>query len=178
MPAPHFKPINLVPPSEFELSFWGRFLKWGVSSGRYILIVTEMLVIAAFLFEFKLNDDLDNLNQTLEGQKNILQSLAPAEEKFRQVQARINSADEMIKGQMEVKELIDSVVNKIPPEVKLDSLNILGEEMLVRANTISQTAMGTMVERLAADNRWKDVRVTSLTTENSELIKFTLQLDR
>jgi len=73
MPAHVKKPINLLPPSEFEQSFWGKFLKWAVTAGRYVTILTELVVILAFLFRFKLDTEVADLGTRIEGQKNFLE---------------------------------------------------------------------------------------------------------
>lgn len=167
-----------MPPSEFENSLWGKFLKWGVNAGRYILIVTEMVVIVAFLSEFKLNSDLDNLNQTLEGQKNILQSLENGENEFRQVQARMDTADAMINTQLGGVSLVRRVVEKIPAEVKLSSVRADDKGVTLQATTVSEEALGSMLAGLASDKNWTDVKLTDLATDNGTIIKFSLELDK
>lgn len=170
--------INLLPPSEFELSFWGKFLKWGVNAGRYILIVTEMVVIAAFLSEFKLNDELDNLSQTLQGQKNILQSMAPVEDEYRQVAARLSAANTMLKAQMGAGQILDKLVGTVPAEVKLTSVIIDMKGVTLDATTTSEQALGGMLVQLAAQQQWKDVKVTDLVTDSGAVIKFSLALEK
>ena len=61
MTARHPVPINLLPKTEFELSFWGRFIKWALSTGRYIIILTELVVIIAFMSRFKLDRDASDV---------------------------------------------------------------------------------------------------------------------
>ena len=64
--------INLLPKSDFEASFWGKFLKWGVSSGRYLVILTELVVIVAFLSRFKLDWDYAAVRDRINGKRAVL----------------------------------------------------------------------------------------------------------
>ena len=57
------KSINLLPQEEFDASIFGRTLKWAMGTFRIIVIITEMVVMGAFLSRFWLdaqNSDLDN----------------------------------------------------------------------------------------------------------------------
>ena len=59
------KDINLLPREEFEQKTVGRFLIWALTVGRWIVIVTELIVITAFLSRFKLDRDLANLYEKI-----------------------------------------------------------------------------------------------------------------
>jgi hypothetical protein len=130
------------------------------------------------LSEFKLNDDLDNLNQTLEGQKNILQSLSGVESEFRQVQARMNAAGLMIDSQLGATGQVKGIVDKMPSDVKLNSIRVFNKGVSLEAETVSEESLGSMLGRLANDPQWTDVKLTDLATDNGAVIKFALALDK
>ena len=72
--------INLLPQSEFGQTFWGRFLKWAVSTGRYFLIFVELVVIIAFMSRFKLDKDLADLADNIAGKKAVLEAAYATEQ--------------------------------------------------------------------------------------------------
>ena len=89
MPATETK-INLLPVDPFEQGFWGRFLKWGLSVGRYIVIATELVVILAFLSRFKLDRDLSDLNETIAEKQAVLAAYSTLEADYRELAGRLD----------------------------------------------------------------------------------------
>ena len=65
MPAKKEPEINLLPQEEFEGSVIGRILKWGLSTFRIIVIIVEMVVMAAFLSRFWLDAKNSDLNEDI-----------------------------------------------------------------------------------------------------------------
>jgi hypothetical protein len=47
--------VNLLPQDPFFETVFGRFLKWALSIGRYIVIFTELIVILSFASRFTLD---------------------------------------------------------------------------------------------------------------------------
>jgi hypothetical protein len=175
MPA-RTKSINLLPPSEFESSFWGKFLKWAVTAGRYIIIVTEMFVIIAFLSRFKLDQDMSNLAQTMEGQKGVLESQLASEEEFRQVQTRLETVNKLFESQSMAAKKMDLLVKKIPPEVKLVSLEVRPGLIGIQAGTLSERSLGEMLARMTIEPTWKSVEVTDFSADSSSGINVVLSI--
>jgi len=66
--------IELLPREEWEETSFGKFLKWLLTVGRYIVIFTELVVILAFLSRFKLDRDLTDLYKQIENKQAIIQN--------------------------------------------------------------------------------------------------------
>jgi hypothetical protein len=50
------KTINFLPEDELEKSPIGRFLKWALKAGRYIIVLTELIVVVVFISRFRLDN--------------------------------------------------------------------------------------------------------------------------
>src|SRR3990172_11267317 len=107
------KPVNLLPPSEFESSFWGKFLKWAVSGGRYIIIVTELIVILAFLSRFKLDKEISELNEEIQGKVSVLEAELPIEKEFRGQQRKLSAADEILNSRYQAGSTLDKLAERV-----------------------------------------------------------------
>jgi hypothetical protein len=166
--------INLLPPSEFELSFWGRFLKWAVTSGRYIIIVTELVVILAFLSRFKLDEDLRNLNEQISTQVGFLDSQSAKEAEFRQLQKRLNLVDKMLVGRLQAGMAMDYVENNLPAEVAPSRTAITKNETLITAATLNEKAMGKLLSYFSKDPNWKSVDLAEIVGDQTYGIRFTI----
>src|SRR3989344_3420723 len=129
------KPLNLLPKSELEQTLWGRILKWALSGGRYIVILTEMVVIIAFLSRFKLDQDMSDLGERINGKKNVLEVQAPIEAKFRTVQDKINLGKEAKNEGGKTSEIFSALEADVPVGVKLKDLRV--EKNLVTFSAVA-----------------------------------------
>ena len=46
--------VNLLPSDRFEFSKAGKFLDWALTTGRYLVVLTELIVTMAFYPDFGL----------------------------------------------------------------------------------------------------------------------------
>lgn len=170
------KSVNLLPPSDFELSLWGRFLSWVVTIGRYVIIVTELVVILAFLSRFKLDEDIRTLNQEVGNKKNFLESSATWEADFRRVQARFLAVKKLLDYQWEPDEVLLNLATEIPKEAKLSTLLATPKKVVLSGLTIDELMLGKMVTRIDQDDKWKSIDLTSMSANVDEGLRFSLIL--
>ena len=173
MPAPS-RPINLLPQSAFETSFTGRFLQWAVTSGRYIIILTEAVVIVAFLSRFKLDQDLANLSDTIKGQRTLLERQLPLENQFRFTQSRLNATHDMLGRQVLVRQRFDKLLTSLPTSVKLVSVKFERNQTTVQATTLSEQSVAEFLARVKQDGFWKELEMSDFANTDGAFITFTL----
>ena len=85
MPA---KTINLLIHTDFDKTFLGKFLRWSLTYGRYIIICTEIIVLLAFIYRFSLDRKITDLNDEIEQKSAIIAANSNFEEQFRNLQFR------------------------------------------------------------------------------------------
>jgi Tfp pilus assembly protein PilN len=164
--------INLLPKSEFELSYWGRFLKWALTTGRYIIILTEILVIAAFMSRFWLDQSESDLNDRLLRNQQVLKSAAGVEERFRVVQSRMLAADELISKQTKPGDMLDLIANAMPAAVQVSGLTVSGKQVVVAAQARTEDEIGVWLNNMVAQKKWKSITLNDLSSEGESEVKF------
>jgi hypothetical protein len=87
---PKNKTINLLPQEEFESSIIGRILRWAMGTFRIIVIITEIIVMGAFLSRFWLDAQNSTLSDGIKIKSSQIQSLADIEKEFRNIQSKLN----------------------------------------------------------------------------------------
>lgn len=173
MAAP--RSINLLPQSEFETSFWGKFLTWALSTGRYVIILTELVVIVAFMSRFKLDRDLQVLSDKISGQKNILNATLSYETHFRQIQTKITAVEKMLDTQPKVAETIDLVTSKVTPGLKLENVNVDLDGVSVTGTALDSQIFSNFVTRFSAPPQWKSIDLSDITQTDTLGVKFTIR---
>ena len=90
MPASKTKTINLLIQEGFEHTQLGKILNWLLTAGRTIVVVTELVVITAFLSRFWLDKTLTDLNEQNALKKAQVEASLPFEKDFRAIQSRLS----------------------------------------------------------------------------------------
>jgi hypothetical protein len=170
--------INLLPPSELEKSFWGKFLKWAVTTGRYIIILTELVVILAFLSRFKLDEDLRKVNEQINTQVGFLESQEPEMAKFFKLQKRLNFMGQILDQRPKAGEMMDYLQQILPADVYPMTRQFNKSGITLTASTINERAMGQLMTRLSQDQVWKSVNVVEITGDKKYGIRFTLTAEK
>ncbi|KKR69678.1 MAG: hypothetical protein UU12_C0039G0005 [Candidatus Woesebacteria bacterium GW2011_GWA2_40_7b] len=87
---PKTKTINLLPQEEFDVSTLGRILKWAMGTFRIIVIVTEMIVMTAFLSRFWLDAQNSDLNDAIAIKTAQISAQSDFEKQFRILQHKLS----------------------------------------------------------------------------------------
>ena len=167
--------INLLPQKEFERSTLGRILKWTLSSFRIIVIITEMIVMAAFLSRFWLDANNSDLNDVILQKKAIIVSFAETEKKFRTFQKQIDIFTK-ITSLTQKSEYVNLVTSLTPPEVILNSISDNENSVQIVGYSGSEQHISQFLKNLSSVNKFKDVLLSSIDSseDDSSAIVFTV----
>mgnify|MGYP001571708031 FL=1 len=158
------------------MSFWGRFLKWSLTAGRYIIILTELLVIVAFMSRFKLDHDLSDLNDAILGKQALLEASSNTEKVLRLTQAKLNFVDQKIKSGQNSSETISKISGLIPSGIELSSLTLVEKNLTLDMTSTSEQPLGTFIQALSSDKMFKSIDLTSVSSESESGLKFVIKV--
>jgi hypothetical protein len=153
--------INLLPKDPFMESLPGKFLTWSLSIGRYIVVLTELIVIISFLSRFQLDRKLTDLNEAIEKQKSIILSYQETENRFLTTQTKIN----FLKKVQQNNTFLDSMnflEKNLPIDVKLSSISIQSSGWTLSASALSAQGMKLAVDKIISINSQSDVSMGSV----------------
>lgn len=159
--------VNLLPQTEFDASVWGKILKWALSTGRYIVILTELVVIAAFLSRFKLDKDYSDLGDRITGKKSILTALQNTETKFRTTQNQLAEAKRVIDSSLPVGNVLDEISGNVPAGVTLTSVVMDAKGVIVSGVAENDQTLTVFLSGMGKGE------LTGLTSDNQGGIRFT-----
>ncbi len=156
------KEINLLPKEEFGKKPLGKFLVWALGIGRWIVIITELVVILAFLARFKLDRDIANLYDSIRAKQAIITTSASFEEDFRFFQNRLIQINRLTKNQLNPGEIIDAVAAATPPEIALNSLSVEKQELRLSGLALSETSLKVFTNTLSASSFFSEIALGSV----------------
>jgi Tfp pilus assembly protein PilN len=177
MPAQHF--INLLSQDEFEKTTLGKFLKWALSFGRYIVIGTELVVILSFLSRFKLDRDLTDLYEEMEQKQIIVESSKEIEDEFRNTQEEIKIIKTLEKEQLKSDQLLSLLDTLTPAEVEITSLAVDRSNLQFEAQAPSEEIYKQMVQNLKTSPGFTKVNISHVSWQETKggKIEFSLKAE-
>lgn len=164
--------LNLLPHDSFSVSTIGRVLTWSLSTGRYIVVFTEMIVILTFLSRFTLDRQLTDLNEAILRKQALIESYDDLEPKVRQIQKKTEFIRQL-KSRIQVLELFDFLDQNAPESITFDNLSIRPEGFSLEAVALSATDMSSFITALKTDPRFLGVSLDKVSVgENDTGIGF------
>lgn len=175
MPKVKNKLINLLPRDDFETSIFGRILKWALSSFRVMVIITEIVVMSAFLSRFWLDARNSDLNEELEMGEVQVNAYEEVETEFRNIQKRLSIAKALYNEPKSTK-VISDIAGTLPPDVFLSSIALNQTSLLIKAASFSESSIAQFVINLEANKSFSDIELSQIAADqdNPSIIIFTI----
>jgi Tfp pilus assembly protein PilN len=169
--------INLLPKEEFEVSVVGRIIKWALSTFRIIVIVTEMVVMAAFLSRFWLDARNSDLNETLKERQAVLAASSDFEKDFRKVQKRLAIASSLFSISKPSKILI-VISSYLPADVFISSFAVVEDSIQIKGYSSTEINIAQFIANLESNKNFKQVTLTQIdSSKESTSLIFTLKIE-
>ncbi len=159
--------INLIPKDPFFESIIGRSLRWALSAGRYIVIFTELVVIASFATRFTLDRQVTDLNQELLQKEYIIESYGSLESKFRSVQRKIDEY-EQIEQENNITEAFPNLSAVTPQGIQLTDLTIEPTSITASGLSTTQSAFNLFVTNLQISPDFFNVTIDSIESNEDD----------
>lgn len=174
MPA---KQVNLLPKDTFEESSLGKFLKWAINFGRWVVVLTNLVVISAFLSRFYFDTKLADLQEEIKQKQAIIEATEEFENTFRKTQNRLSLVKTLYNLRFEGEKKVSFVTQILPPDVSLTTLSLNEDEINFSGTALSIEGIAGFLRNLISSPQIKGVRVSQFNIGSSGLgepINFTI----
>lgn len=175
MPIRKVKQINLLPQDSFESTTFGRILKWALSSFRVMVIITELVVMSAFLSRFWLDARNSDLNDGIRVNKSQVLAFTSVENEFRMYQKKLFILKSLYDEQKD-SQLIEGIVKYIPSDITLTSIQKSNEGLQIRASSLSESSIAQFLVNLNSNKSLSDVGLSQVASsvDNNFVTTFTI----
>lgn len=168
--------LNLIPREEAQRRNWEKFLNWVLTYGRYIIIGTEIIVLAAFLYRFKLDRDLKTLSEEIKRKQTLIESFRGLEEKTRALQIHLAVIKNLQSQTQSPGKILTSLAALTPQDVFFSQLKISPSNVTVSATAFSLGGFSAFLEGLKRSENFKDITLEKV-RESQFGIEFTLKFE-
>lgn len=163
---PKNKSINLLPQEEFNASTAGRILKWATSTFRIIVIITEMIVMAAFISRFWLDAENSKLNSSIKIKSGQISAQTDLESQFRNIQSKL-SIFSQIQQKNNMYRFITSVAAKVPQNIILSQLSVTNGEINIKGISTDDNSIAQFITNLNSGS-FKKVNLEQVSSSESD----------
>lgn len=169
--------LNLLHPLGSQEPFISRFIRWLLSSGRYIVIVVEAVVLIAFLSRFKFDADLQNTKEAIEAQLPFIQSLKTDEALIRRTQLQLATIKDIRLNSLNLVNILNQISEQTPQGVKLTLMNFKSQVGMVEVKMTGQSASNgditAFFNNLKTNPNFKDLNIGGIGL-NQGIVIFTI----
>lgn len=166
--------LDLLRPQSNPEKIALKLIRWLLSTGRYIFIFVEALVLIAFITRFKIDADLASKKEAIEQQIPYIESLKPFEILIRQTQLKLSAIDSFYKTYPNYSQILKKIADQTPPGVKITSINFEKnvDKVSIRLNAQAQNNndVNTFLGGLKQDPTFSEMNITSIGFEKNNLV--------
>lgn len=167
--------VNLVPQDPFFETALGRFLKWALSVGRYIVIFTELIVILSFASRFTLDRMVTDLNASINQKERVINSYGDLEKRFRFVQKQIEDYQQF-KQEANLVDIFPILNENIPNNVVFETLLIKPDMINFTGSALSQDSLNILVNNLQLNPHFAEVSVNKIESRGEKTTGFNFDM--
>jgi Tfp pilus assembly protein PilN len=172
------KQINLLPKDSFSETSIGRIILWFLSTFRIMVIVVELVVVAAFLSRFWLDSKNADLTDEIKQKQAQIKASEATEKLFRELQKRV-SAFSILTSQPKLSSSITSISSLMPPTITLNSIGFSEQGITIIGNTPNEQELAQFLVNLKKSEDFTKVSLSQIgpDQDNKDILKFTISLN-
>lgn len=170
--------INLLPQRGFESTTTGRVLAWILSSFRIIVIVTEIIVMIAFLSRFWLDAQNTDLTDELKSKQAILASSLRFEREFKETQNRLSIYSDLTSYKLSKASLANTISTLLPPDIFLTSVVFNAENVGISGISPNERSIQQLVVNLNSSDNFEKAQLVEIKSDEEDVnsLLFDLQV--
>jgi len=164
----HKRSINLLPRDSFESSTLGIVLEWSLVFGKWAVILTQLVVMGAFIYRFALDRTVTDLRKSISKNVAIVKSYEQVERDFVLAQKQVNQAKIALSSQQTMLKTMDEIHAITPNEIWYDRLNFTPDGISMTAYAASLPGFGRFLTSVQSDKHFKGIRIGKIESSSTK----------
>lgn len=165
--------LDLLKPQSNPEKSLVKLVRWLLSTGRYIFIFVEAVVLIAFVARFQLDENLASNKEAIEQQIPYIESLENYEILIKETQLKLSTIDSFYKTYPDYSQILKRIADQAPAGVRIINLNMETNvaKVLIHINATAQTNndLSAFVAGLKHDQLFSEIDVTSIGFDKGSL---------
>ncbi len=152
--------INLL--SEKEAPFFERVMYFFLNYLRYIIIVTQLVVIGVFFYRFQIDQRIVDLKESVDQKKEIVQVVLPLLKEAELIDRRTIESENIFRKQQKSTVMLQYFLSQFPAGITLINLEINPDSVKATGNAYDPRQLEAFYTLLRKDKRFDTVELQTL----------------
>lgn len=166
--AKNSAPINLLRNNNKETI--EHVINWTVTIGRILVVVVELAALAAFLYRFTLDNQLEDLHTNIKQKQAIVVSLKKGEDTYRNLQDRLTVAALYSKSAKNSVKMFKDIVSFAPNGMTFTTIALSSNGMHIEANVNSVFPLSIFISKLKSYSLIDTVSLDKIENKTSNAV--------
>lgn len=167
--------INLM--HKKEISLIDRITFFGLNYLRYIIVITQLIVIGVFFYRFQIDQRIIDLKESVEQKKEIVKIVLPLLNEAAKIDKKTSIIDETLLQQRKFGGMVDYFIASFPETVTLTNMEIKGGAIKIMGDASDAKHLQSFYTTLKKENKFKTVDLKSIKRTETGY-NFVLLLDK
>lgn len=152
--------INLL--SEKEKPLLDRVMYFFLNYLRYIIIITQLVVIGVFFYRFQIDQRIVDLKESVDQKKEIVQVVLPLLQQAEIIDQRSTESKKIFQKQQQLNSMMQYFLSQFPSNIKLASLEINPDSIKATGNSFDARQLQAFYTLLKKDNKFTNIQLLNL----------------
>lgn len=152
--------INLLPPKNENLA--DKLIFFSFHYLRYILVITQLVVICVFFYRFRVDQDIIDLKDGIKQKQEIIRTVEPLLNEVRIVNGKIEQVKGGLNKQKQFDDLITYFLTEVPSELKLTTVTLNLNSIDCEGVTESTASVKMFYDKLLQSGKFKTVQLVNV----------------
>lgn len=167
--------INLL--QKKETPFVEKMMYFALHYLRYIIIITQLVVIGVFFYRFQIDQRIIDLKESVDQKKEIVQVVLPLLKEGENISLRTKESQKILTDQKKFTNMMQYYLSQFPSSVNLNTLEIGSDSIKAIGTALSASDLQAFSSSLKKDQKFAHVELQNI-KRNDYGYTFTMVLNR
>lgn len=170
--------VNLLIHHGEQEKIISKLIKWALSSGRFIVILVEMITISAFVYRYKLDADLNDLQDQISDKIPYIKSLSTDEVLIKHTQFQLSTISKIKSEKVDFTSPLVDLTKIVPKSIKITNISFDRAQaypktsLLISGQTPSNLELSAFIKELQKNPNFSDIALSNISFD--QLTTFTI----
>jgi hypothetical protein len=166
--------INLFPEKEKDAV--DKIMYFAFHYLRYILVITQFVVICVFFFRFKVDQEIVDLKDGLQQKRQIIESTKSLLDEVAVLETKTKSIGAIMKRQEDFNSQYSYFIDNLPEDLVVTAINFTASGITCDGYSVNPATIQKFKDQLITEKRFKTVNLESV-RKSTTGFSFTLKLE-
>lgn len=167
--------INLL--EKKETSLLDKLIFFGLNYLRYIIVITQLVVIGVFFYRFQIDQSIINLKEEVDQKKEIVKIVLPLLNEAVKIDKKTSIIEKTIVKQEDLSTMINYFVASFPETITLTNMEIKNQSIKAAGDANNPQHLQAFYLFLKKDNKFKEIMFQNIKKTETGY-NFVLLLDK